>query len=493
MRRRLTVAIVAVVVGALAVAGAGSLLLANRADRNQFRQRLYSQAHVISSNLDTLVFGSGANRRNVLAILAEVSRLEGVAIAVVEPNGDVTPIQPSAPLLGLFGRTHALPSGLTSTELNPAALRDGKSTSGTRGSLLWAAVPTSISASALIPPGTSADRAAALERRLATVTTNGQLPIAVIVTGKDKTTPGATTYFLIAAITALAVAVLVAGALARRIARPLRAVEATAGRIASGDLNQRVQVDPGEYPEVASLATSINTMAESLQAARELERQFFMSISHDLRTPLTSIRGWAEAIADDAVTDQQQAARIIGAESRRLERLVQDLLDLARLDSHAFSLRVRETDVSAVVADTAEGFRPMVEQAGLTLHVLAPSQAIGASADPDRLAQVVANLVENAYKHASSRIRVATTSVDGTVAVTVEDDGPGMSPDERLHAFERLYQSARTPARQAGSGLGLAIVKELTAAMGGTVSAEPATEGSGSLLRVTLCSTAGGS
>ena len=486
MRRRLTIAIVAVVVGALAVAGVGSLSLATRADRNQFRQRLYSQAHVISSNLDTLVFAKGANHRNVLAILAETSRLEGVAIAVVEPDGNVVPIQPSAPLLGLFGRAQVLPSGLTSADLHPDALRAGRSTSGSRGSLLWAAVPTSISDSVVIPPGTSADRTAALERRLAAVSTNGQLPIAVIVTGREKTAPGAITYFLLAALAALAVAVLVAGALARRIARPLRAVQGAAGRIAGGDLEHRVQVGPGEYPELASLAASINTMTDSLQAARELERQFFMSISHDLRTPLTSIRGWAEAIADGAASNEQEAARIIGTESRRLERLVQDLLDLARLDSRVFSLRVQETDVSAVVADTSEGVRPMVEQAGLALHVVTPARALAASADPERLGQVVANLVENAYKYAASRICVTTMRVDGRVAVTVEDDGPGMSPDERRYAFERLYQSARTPARQAGSGLGLAIVKELTVAMGGTVSAGPASEGSGSLLTVTL-------
>lgn len=487
MRRRLTATIVAVVVGALAVAGAGSLLLAAHAERTHFRDRLYSQARVISTNLDTLVFGKpNSNRKNVLAIVAEVSRLEGVAIAVVQPDGTISPIQPSAPLLGLFGRPEPLPSGLASRDLRPNELRAGQAVSSTRGSLIWVAVPTSISTSVLIPNGLNASRSAALEQRLAQIAPSGNLPIVVVVTGKETGTPGATTWFVLAALAALAVAALVADALGRRITRPLQAVEQAAGRIASGDLDQRIEIGGGEYPELVSLASSINTMTTSLRSSRDRERQFFMSISHDLRTPLTSIRGWAEAIADGAASDQQHAARVIGSEARRLERLVQDLLELARLDSHAFSIHVAPTDVAAVVADSAEGFRPMIEQAGLVLRVASPDQPLAAKADPDRLAQVVANLVENAYKYASGNIVVSVSGSDDLVVITVEDDGPGISQDERDRVFERLYQSARSPARQAGSGLGLAIVKELTAAMDGTVDAGPSQGGRGSVLSVTL-------
>ena len=487
MRRRLTLAIVAVVVGALAVAGVGSLLLAARAERAHFQQRLQSQAQVISSNLDTLVFGkTSANRKSVLAIVAEVSRLEGVAIAVVEPNGTITPIQPSAPLLGLFGRAEPLPSGLSSPDLQPGRLRNGVTTSGRHGTLTWVAVPTSINTSALMPSGLTAERTAALEQRLASVAPSGRIPIAVIVTGKETGSPGANTWFALAAIAALAVAAVVAGVLARRITRPLQAAEQAAGRIAAGDLERRVHLDGREYPELASLASSINTMTDSVQDAKLRERQFFLSVSHDLRTPLTSIRGWAEAIADGAATDQEQAARVIGSEARRLERLVQDLLDLARLDSHAFSLHVSPVDIAAVVGDTAEGFRPMVEQAGLHLQLQMPDQVLEATADPDRLAQVVANLVENAYKYASTSVHVTVSAKEGSIVVAVEDDGPGIPQTEQGHVFERLYQSARSPARQAGSGLGLAIVKELTAAMGGTVVVGSSTSGRGSVLSVIL-------
>ena len=239
------------------------------------------------------------------------------------------------------------------------------------------------------------------------------------------------------------------------------------------DLATRVPVAPDDYPELASLTRSINSMAASLSRARGLERQFLMSVSHDLRTPLTSIRGFAEAISDGATTDVDRAARIIASESRRLERLVGDLLDLAKLDAARFSFDVRHVDVAEVVADTAEGFRPATNAAGLELSVLVPDgTAPTVTADPDRLAQVVANLVENAFKFAASRIDVSVSGDGPDVAVAVVDDGSGIPAADLPEVFDRFHQSARTPARQMGSGLGLAIVAELVRAMGGSVKAE---------------------
>src|SRR5207248_5606518 len=134
--------------------------------------------------------------------------------------------------------------------------------------------------------------------------------------------------------------------------------------------------------ELASLARSINTMAATLARSRGLERQFLMSVSHDLRTPLTSIRGFAEAIADGAATDDRRAAEVITAESRRLERLVGDLLDLAKLDAKRFSLDLRPVDLADVVAATADGFRPAADGYGLALEV--DTAAATVRADPDR-------------------------------------------------------------------------------------------------------------
>jgi two-component system sensor histidine kinase BaeS len=296
-------------------------------------------------------------------------------------------------------------------------------------------------------------------------------------------------YLLLVGAGTLAVAAVVAQRLSRRVTRPLDEAVAATGRIAAGDLGAQVPVARGDYPELASLGRSINTMAASLSRARGLERRFLMAVSHDLRTPLTSIRGFAEAIAEGAATDTRRAASVIASESRRLERLVGDLLELAKLDARHFSLDMRPTDVGEVVVDTAEGFRPVVEKAGLELVVACgDDQPLDAMADPDRLAQVLANLVENAYKFAQGRISVAATARDGTgVEVVVEDDGPGLKADELSAVFDRSFHISRTPTRQMGSGLGLAIVAQLARAMDATVHAEsPVVNGGGTRLVVEL-------
>ncbi len=278
--------------------------------------------------------------------------------------------------------TKALPSGLSAGNLHPAQVSEGLSTSGTRGNLVFAAVPV---------PLTAAERNRGL--------TGPQE--AVVLTRRVSNAGPSWVYLVLVGAGTLAVAAIVAQRLSRRFTRPLDDAVAATGRIAEGDLATQVPVAPDDYPELASLSRSINTMAASLSRARGLERQFLMAVSHDLRTPLTSIRGFAEAIAEGAATDTQRAASVIASESRRLERLVGDLLELAKLDARRFSLDVRPTDVGEVVVDTAEGFRPVVEKAGLELVVACgDDQPMDAMADPDRLAQVLANLVENAYKFA---------------------------------------------------------------------------------------------
>jgi len=280
------------------------------------------------------------------------------------------------------------------------------------------------------------------------------------------------------------VAVAVAANLGRRLTKPLREAEQATRRIAAGDLAARVPTG-AEDDELAALGRSINAMAESLERSKGLERQFLLSVSHDLRTPLTSIRGYAEALAERKAKPGQAAAVIL-SEARRLERLVGDLLELAKLDARRFSLDIRATDVCEVVTDAAEGFRPAAESADLRLVVDVPARtARVAAAVPDRLAQVVANLVENALDFASKRITVGTGRSDGAVELWVEDDGPGIEPADLPHVFDRFYTVSRTPSRHVGSGLGLAIVHELVDAMGGTVRAEPGSKG-GARLVVTL-------
>jgi signal transduction histidine kinase len=255
-----------------------------------------------------------------------------------------------------------------------------------------------------------------------------------------------------------------------------------AQQVAAGDLSARLLEPPlGERDELAELARSINAMAAGLEASKARDQQFLLSVSHDLRTPLTSIRGYAEAIADGAAPDVQAAAEIIGRQSDRLERLVSDLLDLARLDAHAFTLHLVDHDLREAAVEAVAAHAPEAQRLGLALRVDAGAEPVVVTADPARLQQTLANLLENASRYASSRVDVTLSSVDGGARVTVDDDGPGIAPDDRPHVFEPLYVSRGV----GGSGLGLAIVRQLAEAMGGTVHATESPRG-GARLEVRL-------
>src|SRR5579864_8932554 len=437
MRRRFTLAIVGVAAGALLIAGLGTLLLLNHQARRQARSDVSGLAARIATDYAHRTATNPLPAfRSLQDLLKSTQRL---TLVLVADDGRVT---------------GPLPPGLKPTDINASGLAQGQVVSGFRGTTAFAVAP-------FLTPGTTQE-------------------LGVVVTQRAAGYGGPVLYFLLAGAVVLVVAFGVAEGLARRITHPLVDVEQAAGRIAQGDLTARVP-PTASYPEVSSLASSINAMADNLERLRGQERQFLLSVSHDLRTPLTSIRGFAEALGDGTTTDTRKAAGIIAAEARRLERLVRDLLDLAKLDARAFSLQVRPTDLAEVVRGTAEGFTPMTEGLGLRLVVHPPVCDDGTgpepvAADPDRLAQVVANLVENACKYATSTIEVGTwfrQGADGVEGViTVDDDGPGVAPEELPLMFERLWTSSRAQARQVGSGLGLAIVSELVAAMGGSIRAQ---------------------
>ncbi|HUZ43725.1 MAG TPA: HAMP domain-containing sensor histidine kinase [Acidimicrobiales bacterium] len=463
MRRRLTFTIVGVVAGALIFAGLGSLLLVRRASAGQTRTQLVTQAEAIAAQADEAV------RPATLSLLKTAARLYSAGLVGIRPDGVVLD-------------SAALPAGVTAADLEAPALLQQQTVSAVRGSLAYAAAPIQLSPADLARAQSSTQRGA---KSLARESALGVVFV-VVVTRQVPGPAGGGAYFAVAAAVALIVAALVADRLGRRITRPLAGMEEAARRIADGDLDSRIDIGHDDYPELASLGHSINTMTEGLARAKGLERQFLMSVSHDLRTPLTSIRGWAEAIADGAAEDTRAAA-IIGSEAARLQRLVQDLLDLAKLDARSFSLHPVAVDLVPLVAATAESFRPSTDEAGLHLALDLPEGPVPALADPDRLSQVVANLIENAYKYARRDLRVWVASSPEAAVVAVEDDGPGIPAADLDHVFERLYQVEHSPARQAGSGLGLTIVKELTTAMNGQVRVEsPTGRDGGTRVVVTL-------
>jgi signal transduction histidine kinase len=262
-------------------------------------------------------------------------------------------------------------------------------------------------------------------------------------------------------------AALAAFLLARRISRPVDRVSAAARSLASGSHPEPVPVEGAA--EIATLAVAFNELAAQLRQAQEAERNFLLSVSHELKTPLTAIRGYAEAVEDGAV-EPREAAVTVAAEARRLERLVRDLLDLARMNRTDFSVHNSEIDLAEVAADAVRRYEQQAGSFGVELHSISDGVA-PAFADADRVLQIVSNLVENALRLTPPGGEVRVVAAAGLLRV--EDTGPGLAEADTEHAFERFYLHERYGLeRQVGTGLGLAIVKELTLAMGGDVEVE---------------------
>ena len=272
---------------------------------------------------------------------------------------------------------------------------------------------------------------------------------------------------LIAAAAGGLLAAVAAFLLARRISRPVDRIAAAARTLARGTHPEPVPVEGAT--EIATLAGAFNDLAAQLQKAQEAERNFLLSVSHELKTPLTAIRGYAEAVEDGAV-EPREAAATVAAEARQLERLVRDLLDLARMNRTDFSVHNSEIDLAEVADDAVRRYEQQAESFGVELRAVA-DRAAPAIADADRVLQIVSNLVENALRLTPPGGVVRVVAAPGVLRV--EDTGPGIAETDTEHAFERFYLHERYGLeRKVGTGLGLAIVKELTLAMGGDVGVE---------------------
>ena len=259
----------------------------------------------------------------------------------------------------------------------------------------------------------------------------------------------------------------VAALLARRMTLPLRELGAAAGELAEG--RRPEPVSGGGVEELDDLAESFNRMADQLALARDAERGVLLSVSHDLRTPLTSIRGYAEGIEDGTV-EPREAAVVVGREAGRLERLVGDLLSLARLRQGVLEVRREPVDLAAIAREAEERLRPRAADAGVAVRV-EPGDPAPATADHGRTLQIVSNLLENAIRVSPAGGTVTLRAAPGEVRVA--DQGPGIPEGELPRAFERFHLRAVAGRGSAdGAGLGLAIVRELSEAMGGAVEVE---------------------
>lgn len=256
----------------------------------------------------------------------------------------------------------------------------------------------------------------------------------------------------------------VAAVLARGIAGPVVRVARGSSGLAAGENPQPLPIAGAR--ELRELATSFNTMADQLTRAREAERSFLLSVSHELKTPLTAIRGYAEGLEEGMLTPEH-AVSVIRTEAARLERLIADLLHLARLNRQRFDIHPTTVDLAEIARESAARHAARARDLGVQIHLEDRSTA-PAKADPDRLLQALSNLVENALRCTPPGGRVTLAASAGKLTVT--DTGPGIAREELPRAFERFFLYRRHNGdRVVGTGLGLAIVRELAQAMGGDV------------------------
>jgi signal transduction histidine kinase len=287
---------------------------------------------------------------------------------------------------------------------------------------------------------------------------------------------------------ALAVGVALAGVLflwfSRRLTEPVRALTRATEDVAAGRYDVEIPEARGA-DEISVLSQRFRRMVAQLAEAEQLKRSFLMSVSHELRTPLTAIRGHVEAIREGIVTEPEQVRAsldIVAAETDRLERLVGDVLDLAKLQAHRFTVRHEEVDLERVLDQAYGAFAEEARRREIDYRVSGRDKAPVIVSDGDRVLQVITNLLSNAFRWTpdGGRIELELVESNGVVAVDVLDSGPGVPPSQRARIFEAFVSDDAD-----GTGLGLPIARELAVALGGGIELGPDTR-MGSRFRLVL-------
>ncbi len=288
-----------------------------------------------------------------------------------------------------------------------------------------------------------------------------------------------------AGIAGFVFAIIMAALISRNIARPLQRVARAATAVARGDYSAQAPVSGP--PEARSLAESFNRMTAEVLAADTAQRDFLSNVSHDLKTPLTSIQGYAQAIIDGAAEDTDAAARIIYEEAGRLNRMVVELTDLERLQAGRLSMASDNIDMAQLSAGVVQSLNVVAEKQGVRIEssVEAVPLVVG---DGDRLAQVLMNLISNAlnFTPAGGIVRVSVERGGAGAVVSIRDSGVGIAREELSRVFERFYQVDKARGPQRGAGLGLAIAREIVEAHGGRITVNSRGRDKGAEFRVWL-------
>jgi signal transduction histidine kinase len=277
----------------------------------------------------------------------------------------------------------------------------------------------------------------------------------------------------LAALGATAVSLIIGVVLARGLTKPIQEITQATRSVAQGDLTQQVPVRSDD--ELGELATSFNQMSADLAKSRDLRRQMTADIAHDLRTPLSLILGHAEALSDGVLPPTPETFDVIYDEARRLNRLVEDLRLLSLAEAGELPLATRPVPPHSLLERTVVAHTPTAQKKQIELMLNASPDLSEVAVDPDRIAQVLDNLVANAlrYTPAYGRIQLTAQQNGSAVQLKVQDSGPGMDATELAHVFDRFYRGDRSRQRhEGGSGLGLAIAKSIVEGHNGRIWAE---------------------
>jgi two-component system OmpR family sensor kinase len=304
--------------------------------------------------------------------------------------------------------------------------------------------------------------------------------------------------FFLAGLVALVISIILALLIARSIARPLQRMTIATEEIARGNYDQTLNITSPD--EVGRLAASFNTMAREVKTSRQAQRDFVANVSHELKTPLTSIQGFSQAILDGTADDEMnryRAVEIINSEINRMSRLVDELLDLARIESGQIKMLREPVDLAEVLEACVEKFVLRAREGDIELALEAPTLPL-VTGDKDRLAQVFTNLLANALEHTPptgkvvikaqevKKKRSPKTALASAIEITVTDTGVGIPSEDLAHIFERFYQVDKSRAgKDRGIGLGLTIAKQIIEAHEGQIRAE-SVEGLGTKFTVDL-------
>src|SRR6266540_725189 len=450
LRSRLLWSFVGVAALAALIVGVVTLSLVRLASINGLEQQLHDQAEAAS-----VTIGSGPAPCMTLAALRAVQ----TELYLVGTDGS-----PQAVACGPFrGRLRGPVAPAPAIDLR-AKLNQGAVTTSSRGNVVYAVAPLQQPLQDL--QGTRYD---------SVLLTHSLGGLGVGLVG------GVAWRLLLATGLAVAIAALVAWLLAGRLTAPLRRLAGAARQLGAGQLSTRVRVEGDD--EVAEVGAAFNEMAADIEHSQGEQRAFLASVSHELKTPLTAVQGYTEALLDGTITDPPARHRTlerIHGETLRLARLVQDLIDLARLGRGQFAVSPVDADVTTVLGEAVAVAAERAAAQGVSVEQQVPDTPLLARVDPGRLRQVLDNLLDNATRSSPTGHPVLVAArplAGGWVEVAVVDRGPGIAAEDLPRAFARGYLWSRyRGTRTVGSGLGLAIVKALCDAMGVTVRAESGRE-----------------